>query len=108
MVDKVLMVVACVALTFAFACSRSKTEQNLSNPTPSPVTGTPAALQSNQSKGKGMWKALNPNAPSIKINQVIINGFMPARQMEFPVIDANLLNGWPINDASISLSRTTP
>lgn len=96
MVDKVLIVVACVALTFVFACSGSKTEQKPSNPTP--ASGPAAAVQSNQYKGEGMVKALNPNAPSIEINHGDIDGFMPAMQMEFPVTDAKLLNGLAIND----------
>ena len=45
-----------------------------------------------------MVKALNPKAPSIEINHGDIDGLMPAMQMEFPVTDANLLNGLAVND----------
>jgi Cu(I)/Ag(I) efflux system protein CusF len=96
MVDKVLIGVACVALTFVFACSGSKTEQKSSNATP--ASGPAAAVQSNQYKGEGTVKAVNPNAPSIEINHGDIDGFMPAMQMEFPVTDPKLLNGIAVND----------
>jgi len=55
-------------------------------------------VQTNQYKGEGMVKALNPNAPSIEINHGDIEGLMPAMQMEFPVTEANLLNGLAVND----------
>jgi len=90
------MGIACLALTFVFACSGSKTEQNPSNATP--ASGPAAAVQTTQYKGEGMVKALNPNAPSIEINHGDIDGFMPAMQMEYPVNDAKLLNGLAIND----------
>ena len=96
MVDKVLIVVACVALTFVFACSGSKTEEKSSNATP--ASGPAAAVQSSQYKGEGTVKALNRNAPSIEINHGDIDGFMPAMQMEFPVTDPKLLNGLAVND----------
>jgi len=55
-------------------------------------------VQTSQYKGEGMVKALNPKAPSIEINHGDIDGLMPAMQMEFPVTDANLLNGLAVND----------
>ena len=45
-----------------------------------------------------MVKALNPKTPSIEINHGDIDGLMPGMQMEFPVTDANLLNGLAVND----------
>jgi len=96
MVDKVLTVFACLALTFVFACGGSKTEVKPANATP--ASGPAAAVQTNQYKGEGMVKALNPNAPSIEINHGDIDGLMPAMQMEFPVTDPKLLNGLAIND----------
>jgi Cu/Ag efflux protein CusF len=96
MVDKVLTVFACLALTFVFACGGGKTEVKPANATP--ASGPAAAVQTNQYKGEGMVKALNPNAPSIEINHGDIDGLMPAMQMEFPVTDPKLLNGLAIND----------
>lgn len=55
-------------------------------------------MQTTQHKGYGVVKALNPQAPSIEINHGEIEGLMPAMQMEFPVTDANLLNGLAVND----------
>src|SRR5690242_7077638 len=96
MVDKVLTVFACLALTFVFACGGSKTEEKPSNATP--ASGPAAAVQTNQYQGEGMVKALHPNAPSIELHHGDIDGFMPAMQMEFPVTDPKLLNGLAIND----------
>ena len=43
-------------------------------------------------------KSLNPKGPAIEIDHGDIEGLMPAMQMEFPVTDANLLNGIAVND----------
>jgi len=55
-------------------------------------------VQTTQYKGEGVVKALNPKAPSIEIDHGDIGTLMPAMQMEFPVTDANLLNGLAVND----------
>lgn len=69
-------------------------------PTNQPATpaGPAAAVQSNLYHGEGVVKAVNTKAPAIEINHGDIEGLMPAMQMEFPVTDANLLNGIAVND----------
>jgi len=91
MADKILIVVACLTLTFAGACSNAGS-QKAASATPA------AAVQVTQHKGEGVVKALNPNTPSIEINHGDIDGVMPPMQMEFPVTDASLLNGLAVND----------
>jgi Cu/Ag efflux protein CusF len=95
MADKVLIVIACLALTFAVACSNNAGQKAASG---TPASGPAAAVQNTQHKGEGVVKALNPNAPSIEINHGDIDGLMPPMQMEFPVTDAKLLNGLAVND----------
>jgi Cu/Ag efflux protein CusF len=55
-------------------------------------------VQTNSYQGVGVVKSLNPKAPAIQIDHGDIEGLMPAMQMEFPVTDANLLNGIAVND----------
>ena len=95
MADKILIVVACLTLTFAGACSNAGS-QNAASATP--ASGPAAAVQNTQHKGEGVVKALNPNTPSIEINHGDIDGVMPPMQMEFPVTDVSLLNGLAVND----------
>jgi protein SCO1 len=66
--------------------------------TPTPASGSPAAAKSNQYQGEGVVKAINPKGPAIEIDHGEIKGLMEAMQMEFPVTDANLLNGLAVND----------
>ncbi|HEY3580044.1 MAG TPA: copper-binding protein [Pyrinomonadaceae bacterium] len=87
---------SCLALMFLAACGHENTPQTSSTPTP--VSGPAAAVQTNQYKGEGVVKALNPAAPSIEIDHGELGALMPAMQMEFPVKDANLLNGLAVND----------
>lgn len=90
------LAVGCLIVTFAGACSSQNTPK--SNSTPTPVSGPAAAVQTNQYKGEGVVKAINANAPSIEIDHGDLGALMPAMQMEFPVTDANLLNGLAVND----------
>jgi Cu/Ag efflux protein CusF len=46
----------------------------------------------------GVVKRIDPKLPAIEIDHEEIVGLMPAMQMEFPVTDANLLNGLAVND----------
>lgn len=98
MVDKVLIAVACLALALMFGCGGNKTEQKPANANATPASGPAAAVQTNRYQGEGTVKALNLNAPSIEINHGDIDGLMPGMQMEFPVTDAQLLNGLAVND----------
>ena len=85
-----------LALTLLAACEPKAPSTNQANtPTPS---GPAAAVQSNLYHGEGVVKSVNPKAPAIEINHGDIEGLMPAMQMEFPVTDANLLNGIAVND----------
>lgn len=84
--------IALLALTFLTACGSGAKQ---TNPTPS---GPAAAVQSNSYHGVGVVKSLNPKAPAIEIDHGDIEGLMPAMQMEFPVTDANILNGIAVND----------
>jgi Cu/Ag efflux protein CusF len=85
-----------LALAFGVACNKQETHQTASSSTP--VSGPAAAVQSNQYKAVGVVKALNPKGPAIEIDHGDVQGLMPAMQMEFPVTDANLLNGLAVND----------
>src|ERR1044072_122305 len=95
MAYKSWLAVSCLALLFLSACSH-ETPQTASTPTP--ASGPAAAVQTSQYKGEGVVKALNPKAPSIEIDHGDIGTLMPARQMEFPVTGAILLNGLAVND----------
>ncbi len=95
MTGKAPVVLACLVLTFATACGRIEGELK---PTPAPASGPAAAVQSHQYPGEGVVKAINPKGPAIEIDHGEIKGLMEAMQMEFPVTDANLLNGLAVND----------
>lgn len=95
MAYKSWLAVSCLALLFLSACSHENTQ---TASTPTPASGPAAAVQTTQYKGEGVVKALNPKAPSIEIDHGDIGTLMPAMQMEFPVTDANLLNGLAVND----------
>jgi Cu/Ag efflux protein CusF len=89
-------IIACLALVLLAACGGNKAPATQSSsPTPS---GPAAAVQSNSYHGVGVVKSLNPKGPAIEIDHGDIEGLMPAMQMEFPVTDANLLNGIAVND----------
>ena len=89
-------IIACLALILLAACGGNKAPATQSSsPTPS---GPAAAVQSNSYHGVGVVKSLNPKGPAIEIDHGDIEGLMPAMQMEFPVTDANLLNGIAVND----------
>jgi protein SCO1/2 len=88
--------ISCLSLLFVWSCGNEAGQKPVSSSTP--ASGPAAAVQTSQYKGEGMVKALNPKAPSIEINHGDIDGLMPAMQMEFPVTDANLLNGLAVND----------
>ncbi|HJT68143.1 MAG TPA: copper-binding protein [Pyrinomonadaceae bacterium] len=96
MARKGWLAVSCLALTFVCACGNGNAPHTTSTPTP--AAGPAAAVQTNQYKGQGVVKALNPKAPSIEIDHGDIGALMPAMQMEFPVTDGNLLNGLAVND----------
>jgi Cu/Ag efflux protein CusF len=96
MARKGWLAVSCLALTFVWACGSENVPKTPATPTP--ASGPAAAVQTNQYKGEGVVKALNPKAPSIEIDHGDLGPLMPAMQMEFPVTDANLLNGLAVND----------
>jgi Cu/Ag efflux protein CusF len=90
------LVVSCLTLSFVWACGKGSAPNTAAAPTP--ASGPAAAVQTNQYKGEGVVKALNPKAPSIEIDHGDLGPLMPAMQMEFPVTDANLLSGLAVND----------
>jgi Cu/Ag efflux protein CusF len=83
------------ALTLLTACKSEAPTNQSGTATPA---GPAAAVQTNSYHGEGVVKSVNPKAPAIEINHGDIEGLMPAMQMEFPVTDANLLNGIGVND----------
>lgn len=97
MARKGWVITCCLALTFVSACARNEPAQKPAS-TPTPASGPAAAVQSNQYKAEGVVKAINQKGPAIEIDHGDIEGLMPAMQMEFPVTDANLLNGLAVND----------
>lgn len=94
----VRIAIAGLALTLVAACGAVHESAQKPAATPAPVSGPAAAVQSNQYKGEGVVKALNVKGSAIEIDHGDIEGLMPAMQMEFPVTDANLLNGLAVND----------
>ena len=96
MARKGWLAVGCLSLLFVCSCGNEAGPQPGSSSTP--VSGPAAAVQVTQHKGEGVVKALNPKTPSIEINHGEIDGLMGPMQMEFPVTDANLLNGLAVND----------
>jgi len=97
MARKGWVITCCLALTIVSACAGNESAQKPAS-TPTSASGPAAAVQSNQYKGEGVVKAINPKGPAIEIDHGDIEGLMPAMQMEFPVTDANLLNGLAVND----------
>jgi len=95
MAGKTRITIACFALAFVVACGYTASQKTATSP---PASGPAAAVQSNQYKAAGVVKAINQKAPAIEIDHGDIEGLMPAMQMEFPVTDANLLNGLAVND----------
>ena len=96
MARKSWLAVSCLILPFVWACGKDSPQNAAA--TPAPPSDPAAAVQTNQYKGEGVVKALNPKAPSIEIDHGDLGALMPAMQMEFPVTDANLLNGLAVND----------
>jgi len=96
MARKGWLAVGCLTLSFVWACGKESPPNAAS--TPAPASGPAAAVQTNQYKGEGVVKALNPKAPSIEIDHGDLGALMPAMQMDFPVTDASLLNGLAVND----------
>ena len=91
------IIIICLTLVFVAACGRIESEQK-PVPTATPASGPAAAVQSNQYHAEGVVKAINQKDSAIEIDHGDIEGLMPAMQMEFPVTDANLLNGLAVND----------
>ena len=87
-----------ISLALVFVCACGGNNSNQKQQPPVPASGPAAAVQSNQYKAVGVVKALNPKGPAIEIDHGDVEGLMPAMQMEFPVTDANLLNGLAVND----------
>ena len=96
MARKSWLMIFCFVLAFVAACGGNNSDQKQTPPVP--ASGPAAAVQSNQYKATGVVKALNPKGPAIEIDHGDVEGLMPAMQMEFPVTDANLLNGLAVND----------
>ena len=97
MARKGWITIGCLSLVFVAACGVPDSAQNPAS-TSAPVSGPAAAVQSTQYQAEGVVKALNPKGPAIEIDHAEIKGLMDAMQMEFPVTDANLLNGLAVND----------
>ena len=91
------ILMAGLVLTFVAACGVHDSVPHSAS-TPTPASGPAAAVQSNQYKAEGVVKAINLKGSAIEIDHGDIEGLMPAMQMEFPVTDANLLNGLAVND----------
>jgi len=85
------IIAGCVLVLFVACAPRS------ANKPPAPA-GPAAAVQTNSYQGVGVVKSINAKQPAIEIDHGDIEGLMPAMQMEFPVTDANLLNGLAVND----------
>lgn len=97
MARKGWLTVSCLSLAFAAACGFHDSALKPAS-TPTPASSPAAAAQSNRYNGEGVVKAINPKGPAIEIDHGEIKGLMEAMQMEFPVTDANLLNGLAVND----------
>ena len=96
MARKSWLTITSLALVFVWACGGNNSNQKQTPPVP--ASGPAAAVATNQYKATGVVKALNPKGPAIEIDHGDVEGLMPAMQMEFPVPDANLLNGLAVND----------
>lgn len=90
------VILTCVTLAAMAACNNQQPGNQ--QPSPTPVSGPAAAVQTNSYQGVGTVKSLNPKLPAIEIDHEEIVGLMPAMQMEFPVTEASLLNGIAVND----------
>jgi len=97
MTREVRMLIASLVLMFVAACGVHDSVPHSAS-TPTPASGPAAAVQSNQYKAEGVVKSINLKSSAIEIDHGDIEGLMPAMQMEFPVTDANLLNGLAVND----------
>jgi Cu/Ag efflux protein CusF len=95
MAHKSRLVIICAALIVAAACNKQPANNQTNASAP---TGPAATVASNSYHGVGVVKSINPKGPAIEIDHGDIEGLMPAMQMEFPVTDANLLNGIAVND----------
>ncbi len=95
MAHKSRIVIVCATLMVAAACSQPGTNKGTAGAT---TTGPAAAVATNSYQGVGVVKSINPKGPAIEIDHQDIDGLMPAMQMEFPVTDANILNGIAVND----------
>ena len=96
MARKSWLTISCLALAFVCACGGNSSNEK-QTPTV-PASGPAAAVGTNRYKATGVVKAVNPKGPAIEIDHGDVEGLMPAMQMEFPVPDANLLNGLAVND----------
>jgi Cu/Ag efflux protein CusF len=92
---KISLVMACTGLTLVMACGGPADPTPASSPA---ASGPAAAVQTTSYQGVGIVRSLNLKQPAIEIDHEDIVGLMPAMQMEFPVTDANLLNGIAVND----------
>jgi Cu/Ag efflux protein CusF len=95
---QIRVIVVCVGLLAVAGCNRQAANNRAATPSPSPVSGPAAAVQTHTYQGVGIVKSLNPKRPGIEIDHEEIVGLMPAMQMEFPVPDEALLNGLAVND----------
>ena len=97
MARKGWLTVSCFSLVFVAACGIHDSAQKPAS-TSTPASGPAAAVQSNRYNAEGVVKSINLKAPAVEIDHGEIKGLMDAMQMEFPVTDANLLNGLAVND----------
>jgi len=92
---KLRLIIVGASLTLITACGSQSGPTQPGSPTPQ---GPAAAVQTTSYKGVGVVKGIDPKAPAIEIDHEDIVGLMPAMQMQFPVTDANLLQGIAVND----------
>jgi len=90
------VIIACLSLALIAACARDRV---------APITATTAtpsasvaALSPNTYHGVGTIKSISPELPAIEIDHEDIEGLMQGMQMEFPVTNSALLNGFAVND----------
>ena len=89
--------IALFSLALVAACGVHDSAQKPAS-TATPVSGPAAAVQTTRYEAEGVVKAINLKGPAIEIDHGEIKGLMEGMQMEFPVTDANLLNGLAVND----------
>ena len=97
MARKGWIAISCLSLAFVAACGIHSSAPRTAS-TPAPAASPAASVKSNQYQAEGVVKAINPKGPAIEIDHGEVKGLMDAMQMEFPVTDANLLNGLAVND----------